>query len=274
MIIIDNLSELKGKLRETEGKRVGFVPTMGALHEGHLSLINACREENDVCIVSIFVNPLQFSINEDFGKYPRTLELDSQLCKSKNVDIIFAPSQEAMYEDKKNNSDETIKVMPPESMTKCLCGISRPHFFSGVLTVVLKLFNIVKPTRAYFGEKDFQQFLLVRKMAHDFNLDVEVIGMPIIREIDGLAKSSRNAYLSVEHRALAPSIYADLKKSRELILFGHNAREVTERIKQHGNYEYFEARNPETLKLSDELPLRLFDAKTIGNTRLIDNLSV
>ncbi len=186
----------------TARKIIGFVPTMGNLHEGHLNLVREARKLCDVVVVSIFVNPIQFGPNEDFENYPRTLEQDSHLLADAGCDIIFAPSVEQMY-----GSQPRLTNISVGKITDDLCGKSRPGHFDGVAVVVTKLFNIVQPNYAFFGQKDYQQLAVIRQLVRDLNLPLEVIGVPITRAADGLALSSRNGYLSTEERQLAPSIY-------------------------------------------------------------------
>ena len=188
-----------------EGYTVGLVPTMGFLHEGHASLIKKCREQNDKVVVSVFVNPTQFGPNEDLEAYPRDLEKDKTLCESLGADLILHPEPSEMYQNPKT-------YMNIEGLSDNLCGKSRPIHFKGVCTVVSKLFNIVAPDRAYFGQKDAQQLAIIKKMVQDMNFDVEVVGCPIVREEDGLAKSSRNTYLSDEERKAALCLSKSVKK--------------------------------------------------------------
>ncbi len=194
------MSDLRKKWQD-EGLKVGFVPTMGALHEGHLSLVENAKKDNDKVIVSIFVNPKQFGPNEDFDVYPRMIREDADKLKGLDVDAIFLPNAADMYPA----GFQT--YLTNSAMSKVLCGAYRAGHFDGVLTVVLKLFNIVKPTRAYFGKKDFQQFRILSAMAKDLMLDVELVGCETVREADGLAKSSRNLRLSEEERQIAPKLY-------------------------------------------------------------------
>lgn len=195
---------------EKEGLTVGFVPTMGYLHEGHKSLIDAARKENDRVVVSIFVNPMQFGPTEDLESYPRDLKKDAALCEAAGVDIIFHPEPEEMY------ADGFCSYVDMNGLTTELCGKSRPIHFRGVQTVVLKLFHIVTPDRAYFGQKDAQQLAVIRRMVKDLNVDTRIIGCPIIREADGLAKSSRNTYLNAEERQAALVLSRSLKPEKPL----------------------------------------------------------
>ena len=202
---VDAVREQVKKWRE-EGLSVGLVPTMGYLHEGHKSLIDKAVEQNDRVVVSVFVNPIQFGPNEDLATYPRDLDRDSALCENAGADLIFHPEKEDMY------FDDFCTYVDMEGLTKGLCGKTRPTHFRGVCTVVSKLFNIVKPDRAYFGQKDAQQLAVIRRMVRDLNFDLESVGCPIIREEDGLAKSSRNTYLSPEERKAAVILHKGLVK--------------------------------------------------------------
>jgi len=198
MRVIETISDLKAIIRTQKnlGRVIGLVPTMGYLHEGHLSLVNMSRQNNDYTVMSIFVNPTQFGPNEDFDRYPRDLERDLKLAEAAGVDVVFAPSVKEMYPD---GYKTYVNV---EGITEVLCGKSRPGHFRGVTTIVTKLFNIVEPHRAYFGQKDAQQVAVIKKMVKDLNMNVEIITCPIVREEDGLAMSSRNVYLSPEERKL------------------------------------------------------------------------
>ena len=201
MEIYGEISKVRAAVKawKKEGLTVGFVPTMGYLHEGHKSLIDAARKENDRVVVSIFVNPMQFGPTEDLESYPRDLEKDAALCEAAGVDIIFHPEPEDMYHDPH-------AFVSIDTLSDTLCGKTRPIHFKGVCTVVSKLFNIVTPDRAYFGQKDAQQLAIIRKMVKDLNFDIEIVGCPIVREEDGLAKSSRNTYLNDKERQAALSI--------------------------------------------------------------------
>ncbi|MDX1920708.1 MAG: pantoate--beta-alanine ligase [Candidatus Caenarcaniphilales bacterium] len=278
MQIIKTLKELKNWRDGAKDKSLVFVPTMGALHEGHKALIQRANQEGGLTIVSIFVNPLQFAPTEDLSKYPRTLEADLELCKTNGVAAVFMPTFEELYP---NGMQNLVKIVPPldlaNCLADCLCGASRPGHFEGVLTVVAKLFNLVQPSKACFGEKDFQQLVLIKRMVSDLNFNLEIIPVPTVRETSesfkGLALSSRNRYLSEEQKILATEIYATLCKARELILSGEPVAKVIKDLTKD-YFEYFEARDPESLQLSERLPLRLFVAVRIGSTRLIDNLAV
>ncbi|WP_104470597.1 pantoate--beta-alanine ligase [Acinetobacter indicus] len=256
-------------------KIIGFVPTMGNLHEGHLSLVREARQLCDVVVVSIFVNPIQFGPNEDFDNYPRTLEQDSQLLVEAGCDIVFAPSVEQMYG--KNPRLTNISV---SEITEDLCGLQRPGHFDGVAVVVTKLFNIVQPNYAFFGQKDYQQLAVIRQFVRDLNIPLEVIGVPIVRAEDGLALSSRNGYLSEQERKTAPAIYQSLKNAEQALQQGEKLSEVLANIKaaltQAGFVvDYVEARTPELQKIDEfNQEIVLFVAAKLGSTRLIDNMQI
>lgn len=258
-----------------EGKTVGFVPTMGYLHEGHGSLISKAVEQNDKAVVSIFVNPMQFGPTEDLESYPRDLEKDSKFCESLGADLIFHPEPEEMYHDGFSSFvDMTV-------LTEELCGLSRPVHFRGVCTVVSKLFNIVQPDRAYFGQKDAQQLAVIKHMVDDLNMNVEVIGCPIIREEDGLAKSSRNTYLSAEERKAALCLSRAVKTGREAICKGIKAEEVLSKMR--AVIEAEPLAKIDYVAMVDALDMQPVEsvekdvlvamAVYIGKTRLIDNFS-
>ncbi len=256
-------------------KIIGFVPTMGNLHEGHLNLVREARKICDVVVVSIFVNPIQFGPNEDFANYPRTLEQDSQLLAEVGCDIIFAPSVEQMYGNQPRLTNISVS-----GITDDLCGKSRPGHFDGVAVVVTKLFNMVQPKFAFFGQKDYQQLAVIRQLVRDLNLPLEVIGVPIVRAEDGLALSSRNGYLTAEQRQVAPTIYQSLKTAAERLQQGIALAEVLENMKQQLTQadfvvDYVEARTPDLKPIAEfNQDLVLFVAAKLGNTRLIDNLQV
>ncbi len=269
---IEEMKELRNSI--PSGKKVGFVPTMGYLHEGHLSLLRKARKENDVVILSIFVNPIQFGPNEDLDKYPRDFERDEKLAKEEGTDIIFYPTPEQMYPE--NYSSYVIT----EGLDRHLCGAKRPGHFKGVMTVVLKLFNITKPHNTYFGQKDIQQARIIEQMIKDFNLDINFHICPIVREEDGLAMSSRNVYLSKEERKQAIALYKGIQKGKELFTNGErNAeiikKEVEEVVKSFNlaKIDYVEIVDYTTMApvktLGDKSVLAL--AGGFGKTRLIDN---
>ncbi|MGN1168154.1 MAG: pantoate--beta-alanine ligase [Lachnospiraceae bacterium] len=257
-----------------EGKSVGLVPTMGFLHEGHASLIKRCRKENDIVVVSDFVNPTQFGPNEDLEAYPRDFERDSALCESLGADLIFCPKPEEMYQ----NPCAYVSI---DTLSETLCGKTRPIHFKGVCTVVSKLFNIVAPDRAYFGQKDAQQLAIIRKMVQDLNFDIEIIGCPIVREQDGLAKSSRNTYLNEEERKAALCLSKAVKKGQEIIHTGCAAKEVLDEMKKIveseplAKIDYISVVDSLTMQPVDSVEKDVLVAMAvyIGKTRLIDNFS-
>ncbi|MBW4562544.1 MAG: bifunctional pantoate--beta-alanine ligase/(d)CMP kinase [Mojavia pulchra JT2-VF2] len=261
---------------------VGLVPTMGALHEGHLSLIERARQENSTVIVSIFVNPLQFSPNEDLQRYPRTLELDIQLCKQAGVDVIFAPTPEELGIPQKSIQESKVtQVIPPSAMITGLCGGSRLGHFQGVATIVTKLFNLVQPDRAYFGQKDGQQLAIIRRLVADLNFPVEIVACPTVREVSGLALSSRNQYLTATEKEQAAVLYRSLQEAEAAFKAGvRNSNQLIEVVKQQvamvSNVvvEYIELVEPSTLmsieKVEEEAMLAI--AARLGSTRLIDNI--
>jgi pantoate--beta-alanine ligase len=259
------------------GERVAFVPTMGNLHAGHGSLVAAARQRADRVVVSIFVNPLQFGPNEDFAAYPRTPEEDRKLLESLDVDVLFMPTVEEIYP---RGQKTTARVHVPE-LEDILCGAFRPGHFMGVATVVTKLLNLVQPDVALFGEKDFQQLMIIRRAAEDLCMPVEVLGLPTTRESDGLAMSSRNRYLTAEQRALAPRIFAVLERAREAL--ERDGRRDFVAIEKEGmnalaaagfRPDYFAVRDAETLAVPspDSKNLVVLTAARIGRARLIDNV--
>lgn len=275
MQIIKKIDELRPIIKawRREGLTVGLVPTMGYLHEGHKSLIDRAVKENDRVVVSDFVNPTQFGPNEDFESYPRDLGADAALCEAAGADIIFNPEADEMY-------DDALTFVDMNKITKVLCGKTRPIHFSGVCTVVSKLFNIVTPDKAYFGQKDAQQLCVIRKMVKDLNFDIEIVGCPIIREADGLAKSSRNTYLNADERKAALCLSRSLEIGKKLIAEGEtSAKAVVDAIKAEiekeplAKIDYVEMvdwNNLETLETVQK-PLLCAMAVYIGKTRLIDN---
>ena len=270
----------QGRLRENRSTAlIGLVPTMGALHAGHLSLIEKSVKENDITVVSIFVNPTQFGPNEDFDKYPRTLEADAEICEKAGVNYIFAPSVSEMYDDTRN----TTLICPQYTDVDKLCGKSRPGHFDGVATVVAKLFNIVKPDNAYFGKKDAQQLFIIKKMVRDLNFDINIVPMPIVREADGLALSSRNAYLTSDARKEALKISLALKKVRELFKAGTNdyntLQDTVLAYLDEEKIEYFEIADANSFDIYENTDIinpnsiALIAAK-IDGVRLIDNMDL
>lgn len=256
-------------------KIIGFVPTMGNLHQGHLNLVREARKLCDIVVVSIFVNPIQFGPNEDFDNYPRTLDQDCQLLADVGCDIVFAPSVEQMYGTKPRLT--TISV---SDITQDLCGLQRPGHFDGVTTVVAKLFHIVQPNFAFFGQKDYQQLAVIRQMVDDLNFPIEVIGVPIARAPSGLALSSRNGYLTEAQLAVAPTIYQSLTAAAEALKSGVSLQAALDSIRQTliaagFEIDYVEARSPALEKVAAfDQDIVLFVAAKLGKTRLIDNLTV
>jgi len=259
----------------TAKKLIGFVPTMGNLHEGHLTLVRAAKKICDVVVVSIFVNPIQFGAGEDFDSYPRTLEQDSRLLADVGCNIIFAPSVDQMY-----GKQPRLTNISVSQITNDLCGQSRPGHFDGVAVVVTKLFNIVQPDYAFFGQKDYQQLAVIRQLVQDLNIPLEVIGVPIVRAADGLALSSRNGYLSEEQRSIAPTIYQLLKQAEVELGEGQSLSQVlanisTELTQAGFVVDYVEARQPNLQPIEEfDRDLVLFIAAKLGSTRLIDNLQI
>lgn len=279
MKVVGTIKEVRNLVKEWKknGESVGFVPTMGYLHEGHGSLITKARENNDKVVVSIFVNPLQFGPSEDLESYPRDLEKDSKFCESLGADLIFHPEPEEMYHD------DFSSYVDMSVLTEELCGLSRPVHFRGVCTVVSKLFHIVQPDNAYFGEKDAQQLAIIKHMVQDLNMDVNVVGCPIVREEDGLAKSSRNTYLSTEERKAALILSKTIELGKKLIADGEKDADVLV-AKMKANVEtepmakidYVKAVNGLTMQQQKEIkaPMLIAMAVYIGKTRLIDNMII
>lgn len=274
MKIVKSIDELRKDLKgyKLEGKSIGLVPTMGFLHEGHASLIRKARAENDIVVVSDFINPIQFGPNEDLKTYPRDLEADSKLCENIGVDFIFTPEASEMYHDRKTFVDI-------EDMSNNLCGAKRPGHFRGVCTVCTKLFNITGADRAYFGQKDAQQVAIIKKVVFDLNIPIEIIPCPIVREDDGLALSSRNTYLSKEERKTALCLSKAIFKGEDLAKSGSSVSEVLSKMKEIisseklARIDYISAVDLSTMEDAKD-----FDgdrlvaiAVFIGKTRLIDN---
>jgi len=257
------------------GKKIGLVPTMGALHEGHLSLIKKARKENDVVVVSIFVNPKQFGPNEDYLRYPRSFGKDVKLCKKEKVDFVFAPSAVSMY------PDEYLTFVNVEQISEILCGKFRPGHFRGVATVVSKFFNITQPEKAYFGMKDFQQLKIIQRMGEDLNFPVKIVPCPVVREKGGLARSSRNTYLSARERFISKRIYESLQlarylvKSRKIKSSEKLRRVVKNFIKKipSSRIDYVNVVDAKNLSFHKKinLPVAVAVAVWVGKTRLIDN---
>lgn len=276
MIICKKISEVRQIVKEQrqQGKSIALVPTMGYLHEGHLTLVKEAKKSGSFVVMSIFVNPLQFGPNEDFARYPRDLERDAQKAEIAGVDVIFNPEVEEMYPTKNLTHVEV------DELGESLCGASRPGHFRGVTTVVSKLFHIVLPDQAYFGQKDYQQYLIVRQMVEDLNFPIEVIGVPIVREEDGLALSSRNVYLSSEQRKEALVLGRSLTEAENWVRQGErSAQIIEERIREKirnessGEIDYIEIRCAKDLHKVEEISGNVLIALAVrfGSTRLIDN---
>lgn len=275
MKIVGTVKEVREHVKEwkKQGLSVGFVPTMGYLHEGHKSLMDAARKGNDKVVVSIFVNPMQFGPTEDLATYPRDLDHDAALCESAGVDLIFHPEAEEMYEK------DFCSFVDMTGLTEGLCGKTRPIHFRGVCTVVNKLFNIVTPDHAYFGQKDGQQLAVIKRMVRDLNMDIEIVGCPIVREEDGLAKSSRNTYLSPEERKAALILSKTVALGKELAKTEKDANKVVEAMKKNieteplAKIDYVEAVDALSMAPVEKLEgaCMLAMAVYIGKTRLIDN---
>lgn len=279
MQIATTINEVRANVKawKKEGLSVGFVPTMGYLHEGHGSLISRARAENDKVVVSIFVNPMQFGPGEDLESYPRDLDKDSAYCESLGADLIFHPEPEEMY------TEGFCSYVDMSVLTEELCGLSRPVHFRGVCTVVNKLFNIVQPNRAYFGQKDAQQLAIIGRMVQDLNMDLEIIGCPIVREEDGLAKSSRNTYLSAEERQAALVLSKAVKLGQELVASGETdakkiVAEMSTLIEKEplARIDYVKAVDGLTMQQIDTVKATMLVALAvyIGKTRLIDNFMI
>ena len=271
--VVEKISEMRELARELP-RTVGLVPTMGALHAGHMGLIRRCREDSETAVVSVFVNPTQFGPSEDYQKYPRDLAADMEKCREAGVDVVFAPTAEEMYPEGYSSAIEVGGV------TNKMCGLSRPGHFRGVTTVVCKLLNIVRPERAYFGQKDAQQLVVVKRMAEDLNVPVEIVRVPIVREPDGLATSSRNAYLSPEEREDALSLRRALEHFAERVAEGE--KDPLKLIGEMGRMidgvdsariDYIVVVDPETLEDLDRIEGGAMAALAVwmGSTRLIDN---
>lgn len=274
MKVIKKIDELKEVLKDfkKEGKSIGLVPTMGFLHKGHASLIKKAVEENDIVVVSDFVNPIQFGPNEDLEAYPRDINADSKLCEDLGADFIFNPEPSEMYHDKKAFVDI-------EGLSDNLCGARRAGHFRGVCTVCTKLFNIVGPNRAYFGQKDAQQLAIIKKLVFDLNIPVEIVACPIVREDDGLAMSSRNTYLSTDERKAALCLSKAIFEGEKMAKEGFSVKEVMEKMQEIisseklAKIDYIQAVDLETIKDVDNFnkDTLVAIAVFIGKTRLIDN---
>lgn len=277
MEVLRTILEMRERINayKVEGKSIGLVPTMGFLHEGHLSLIRRCREENDICVVSIFVNPKQFAQGDDFNSYPKDSFGDFAACEQAGVDIIFYPDVDDMYQNHKT-------YINVEGLSQQLCGKSRPTHFQGVCTVVAKLFNISKADAAYFGEKDAQQLTVLKKMVEDLNFDIRIVACPTVRESDGLAKSSRNKYLSAEERLKADCLYRALHKAETMCEFGAESTaiiaEMTKIIEENpeARIDYIQIVDTVNLQPVEEIreDILIALAVELSGARLIDNITV
>ncbi|MES9830747.1 MAG: pantoate--beta-alanine ligase [Candidatus Thiodiazotropha sp. DIVDIV] len=278
VLTIPDIETLRDSVRlwRNSGEEIGFVPTMGNLHEGHLALVKEAKRWSQRIVVSIFVNPMQFGAGEDFEDYPRTLAADRQRLTEAGVDLLFAPAAKTIYP---NGKEEQTRVEVP-GISDILCGASRPGHFVGVATVVCKLFNMVQPDVALFGEKDFQQLMVIRQMVADLALPIKIIGLKTVREADGLAKSSRNGYLTTQQRALAPKLYQALQQTAQALSSGERdfirlESEAQEMLLSAGfSPDYYAIRSAERLLQPGQRDERLvvLAAAYLGNTRLIDNL--
>ena len=278
MVNIERIVETRQIIKawKNQNLTIGFVPTMGYLHNGHKSLIEKAKLENEKVVVSIFVNPMQFGPNEDYEKYPRDMEHDLQICADAGADLVFAPSADEMYTSK------NLVYIDMDKLGEGLCGKTRPNHFRGVCTVVAKLFNIVTPDKAYFGQKDAQQLAILKKMVQDLNFDIEMVACPIIRELNGLALSSRNSYLSLEERSAALVISKSLEQAKRLLANGErNAdiikKTITELIEDEplARIDYVDVVDMNLLEPVCEInaPVLIAEAVYIGKTRLIDNFT-
>lgn len=276
MDVINTKKELVEKLENKQSETIGFVPTMGYLHDGHLSLVKEARKENDIVVMSIFVNPLQFGPNEDFERYPRNEEEDIRIAKSAGVDFLFIPSVKEMY------PEEMAIEMSFTKGTDVLCGRSRPGHFDGVATILTKLFHLVRPQKTYFGLKDAQQFAIVNTLITQFNFQIDLIGLPTVREADGLAKSSRNVYLSKEERHEALHLYKSLELTKELVKAGEkDPAVIMDKVKTfllkhtpHGRIDYVSMLHypdlTEVSEINNQIVLAI--ALQFEKARLIDNI--
>lgn len=276
MNVTTTISETREQIRawKKQGYTIGLVPTMGFLHEGHASLIQRCRKENDKVVVSVFVNPTQFGPNEDLEEYPRDFERDCRLCEDIGADLIFHPEPEEMYQ----NACTYVTI---ETLSDTLCGKTRPIHFRGVCTVVSKLFHIVTPDQAYFGQKDAQQLAIIRKMVKDLNFDIRIVGCPIIREEDGLAKSSRNTYLNPQERKAALCLYRAVQRGQEVTAYGCGSAAIQQEMKKVidaeplATIDYISVVDALTMQPVEKVERDVLVAMAvyIGKTRLIDNFS-
>jgi pantoate--beta-alanine ligase len=279
METIETIAEVRARVQawQARGLRVGFVPTMGNLHAGHLALVDAARASSDRTVASIFVNPTQFGPGEDYDSYPRTLDADRRELEQRGTDLVFAPPVEEIYPD-----GEPLTWVNVDQLDQHLCGASRPGHFRGVATVVTKLFNIVQPDLAAFGEKDYQQLAIIRRLVRDLCMPVAILPVATTRETDGLAVSSRNGYLSESERSLAPELFQQLQQARDAILAGERnypelCRSMSRSLEERGfSVDYFEVVNADTLAPAgpDDRQLVIAAAAWLGKPRLIDNIAL
>ena len=273
---VDEMKSIAEEYRK-KGKRISFVPTMGYLHEGHLSLVDIARKDGDICVVSIFVNPIQFGPGEDYERYPRDVERDERLLEQRGCDVLFYPSASEMY------PEDFLTRVRVEKLSNILCGKSRPGHFEGVTTVVLKLFNIVKPHVAVFGEKDYQQLVIIKRMVRDLNLDVEIVAGKIIREKDGLAMSSRNVYLDPVERKQATCLFRSMLLAQDMVKAGiRDTKTIVEAVGgfikkfDRARIDFVKIVHPDTLEEIEEIHdrARILLAVYFGKARLIDNMEI
>ena len=273
---VDEMKSIAEEYRK-KGKRISFVPTMGYLHEGHLSLVDIARKDGDICVVSIFVNPIQFGPGEDYERYPRDVERDERLLEQRGCDVLFYPSASEMY------PEDFLTRVRVEKLSSILCGKSRPGHFEGVTTVVLKLFNIVKPHVAVFGEKDYQQLVIIKRMVRDLNLDVEIVAGKIIREKDGLAMSSRNVYLDPVERKQATCLFRSMLLAQDMVKAGiRDTKTIVEAVGgfikkfDRARIDFVKIVHPDTLEEIEEIHdrARILLAVYFGKARLIDNMEI
>lgn len=282
MQLFHSLRELRAFLDSRSGLRIGFVPTMGNLHAGHCQLVTLAKNHADLVVVSIFVNPLQFGANEDFGSYPRTLQSDCEKLEAVGADVVFAPAVEEMYPDFDGKDLHQQMVVQPPPLADGLCGASRPGHFAGVATVVTKLFNMVKPHVAVFGKKDYQQLAVIRALVRQLNFDIEIVAGETVREPSGLAMSSRNGYLTMAEKTQAAQLYQQLLTIKNALLAGRRdyavlSEQASAVLKQHGwQVDYVEIRRQHILTLPDVQAREwvILAAAKLGRTRLIDNCEV
>ncbi|MGP1715895.1 MAG: pantoate--beta-alanine ligase [Methylophilus sp.] len=282
MQLFHTLRELRAFLDSQTGKSVGFVPTMGNLHAGHCELVSQAKSRAGIVVVSIFVNPLQFGANEDFGSYPRTLQADCEQLRAVGADVVFAPAVEEMYPDFNGQDLRQQIIVQPPPMADVLCGASRPGHFAGVATVVTKLFHMVKPDFAVFGKKDYQQLMVIRTLVRQLNFGIEIVGVDTRREVSGLAMSSRNGYLTAEQKTQAAQLYAQLQQVRVALENGRRdyealCKQAVLALQQEGwQVDYVEIRAQQDLSTpsASQTELVVLAAAKLGNTRLIDNCEV